>query len=486
MATIGRIAGPSVALLIWILPQAFAGELTIEAQRTAAIASWVAIWWMTEAVPLPVTAMLPIILYPLANILTIEKAAAPYANQYVFLLLGGFMIARAMERWNLHRRIALVTVLAVGTQPRRLVAGFMLATALVSMWISNTASAVMMLPIGLSLVALLGDQLSRDGQPDSEASANFATCLMLGIAYAASIGGVSTLVGTPTNLLLLRYAEQQGIDVGFAGWLGFAGPLALVILGFAWLILTRVAFPIRVAELPGGRRLILEELRKMGPVARAEWTVLAVFVGTATAWVLRKPLTNWEWLLAWAPAVQHLNDTIIALIAATLLFVLPVDARRGIFALDWKTAVTIPWGVLLLFGGGFSLAEGITASRLADWIGSHVATMSSMPTWALVVIVVAMVVFLTELTSNTPTAAVFLPILYGVATGMGVNPMLFLVPATIAASCAFMLPVATPPNAIVFGSGHVTIREMSKAGFFLNLLSVALIPIWVLLFGSFG
>ena len=486
-AAVGRLAGPLIAALICTIPSSLTGSLSPEAQRTAAIAAWLAIWWMTEAVPLPITALLPIVLFPLAGVMGVDQATAPYANKFIFLFMGGFMIARAVERWNLHRRIALLTVLAVGTRPSQLVAGFMLATAGLSMWISNTAATVLMLPIGMSLVTLLAEQLAADSEesgPESPTPANFATCLMLGIAYSASIGGLATLVGTPTNAFLLQFAENQGLDLGFWDWMVFATPLALVMLGLTWLVLTHVVFPLGVRALPGGRQLIRAELDAMGGVTRGEWTVLIVFSLTALCWIFRQPLTNWDWLVTRLPFVGRLHDSIIAMVGAIILFVIPVDAQKGIFALDWKTASKIPWGVLLLFGGGFSLAAAVSTSHLADWIGSQVAELASLPTWIVLIVVVTIVIFLTELTSNTPTAAAFLPILFGVAVGMDIAPMLFLVPATLAASCAFMLPVATPPNAIVFGSGWIAIKDMSRAGLLLNLLATLLIPIWVLMFGQ--
>ncbi len=412
------------------------------------------------------------------------KPRAPsYANKYVFLFMGGFMIARAVEKWNLHRRIALLTVFVVGTQPNRLVAGFMLATAGLSMWISNTAATVMMLPIGLSLVTLLSEQLQQADHRSGSAGKNFATCMMLGIAYAASIGGMATLVGTPTNLFLAGFASDNGISIGFGRWMLFATPLSVVLLVVTWLLLTRFVFPIRVKRLEGSHTLIRTELTKMGRTSRGEWTVLVVFAVTALAWVFREPLTKSQWLVELIPLVAKLDDTIIALIGMVALFLIPVNFRKGEAALDWDTAVNIPWGLLLLFGGGFCLAAAVEDSGLANWIGTRVEVLE-LSSFALLVVVVTLVVFLTELTSNTPTAATFLPILYGVALSMGIDPMLLLVPATLAATCAFMLPVATPPNAIVFGSGHIEIRSMVKAGLWLNLISIVLISLWMWLAGA--
>jgi sodium-dependent dicarboxylate transporter 2/3/5 len=485
---IGRIGGPCLAVAVYLLLDgtsiaAYDRPIGVNpAQATAAIAVLMAVWWMTEAVPLPVTSLLPLVLFPLTGVLDLNQAAPPYANKFVFLFLGGFMIARAVEKWNLHRRIALLTVLGAGTQPTRLIAGFMLATAGLSMWISNTASTVMMLPIGMSLVALMTEHL-KEGSDSSNSGTNFATCMMLGIAYSASIGGLATLVGTPTNLLLAGFTDEHGIELSFGRWMLFATPLSMVLLFLAWILLTRVVFPICVREIPGGRALISQELSAMGRMSRGERVVLCVFALTAAAWVMREPITKWEPLVAALPVLGNLNDPIIALIGAISLFLIPIDVKRGEFALDWDTAVKIPWGVLLLFGGGFCLAEAATTSGLAEWIGQGVSQLD-LPPLLLMLLVTALVVFLTELTSNTPTAATFLPILFGVAQGMNLDPMLLLVPATVAATCAFMLPVATPPNAIVFGSGHIEIRSMAKAGVGLNLLSIGLIVIWMWLVGT--
>jgi len=396
----------------------------------------------------------------------------------------------AIERWNLHRRIALVTVLAVGTNASRLVAGFMLATAFLSMWISNTATTVMMLPIGLSVIALMAQRPAADGSVTSGHQADgvvtdqamdtsrLAVCLLLGIAYAANIGGLGTLVGTPPNLLLAAFArETYGIQIGFASWMGFALPLVVTFLFVTWVLLTQVMFRLPWKEIPGGRELIRDELAKLGRMSRGEWTVAWVFAATAAAWVVRGPLTHWQWLIARVPPVGRINDTMIALIGAILLFMIPVNARAGVFPLDWAAAKRLPWGVLLLFGGGLSLAEAVTLSQLSGWIGNTVHQIDHLPIGVIVVAVVASVTLLTEVTSNTATVTTFLPVVGSVAVGIGTDPLLLLVPATLAASCAFMMPVATPPNAIVFGSGHVSIGQMTRAGACLNLFAIIAIPL---------
>ncbi len=480
VAHYGRPAGILLAAVVYFLPADWSAGMPPAAQATAAVAALMAVWWMTEAIPLPATSLLPLLLFPWLGVMSLDESAAPFANKYVFLFMGGFMIARAVERWGLHRRIALLTVLTAGTRPTRLIAGFMLATAFLSMWISNTASTVMMLPIGMSLIGLIGDRLDDESRSDAS---SFSICMMLGIAYAASIGGVATLVGTPTNVFLAGFAQEQEIQIGFGRWMLFATPLAAALLVLAWIALTRFIFPIRIAHIPGGRQLIRDELDRLGPMTRGEWIVLAVFAMTALAWVSRGSLAKNAWLTELLPLVATISDTQIALAAAILLFLIPVDVRRGIQTLDWNTAKTIPWGVLLLFGGGFSLARAVTLSGLADWIGGSVARLEAAPPWAIVVGVTVMIVFLTELTSNTPTVAAFLPILHSVAVGIGIDPMLLMVPATVAASCAFMLPVATPPNAIVFGSGHISIQAMVKAGIWLNILAIVFTVAWMQLVG---
>jgi solute carrier family 13 (sodium-dependent dicarboxylate transporter), member 2/3/5 len=479
-AWVGRIAGPPLALLVYVVAPTGPGGMTPAARGTAAVGTLMAVWWVSEALPLPATSLLPVALFPLLGVVPVGEATAPYASDIVFLFLGGFLIALAMQRWGLHRRIALLTVMAVGTRPVRVVGGFMLATAFLSMWVSNTATTVMMLPIGLSVLQLA---FERTGAPGARASIGeargasaFATCLMLAIAYAASIGSLATVIGTPPNLFMVGFLEQAyGITIGFGQWMLLGLPLSAAFLAITWVALTRWIYPITLEEIPGGRALFRNELDKMGRVGRGERLVLAVFGCTALAWVLREPLTGWEPLLAVAPGVAGLSDAGIAVLAAITLFALPVDLRAGVFVLDWETALKVPWGVLLLFGGGLSLAAAVGSSGLDEWIGEQVGALGGLPTLLLLAAVTAVVVYLTELTSNTATAATFLPILGGVALGLDLDPLLLVVPAALAASCAFMMPVATPPNAIVFGSGHITMPQMVRAGLWLNLAGIVLI-----------
>jgi solute carrier family 13 (sodium-dependent dicarboxylate transporter), member 2/3/5 len=460
---IGLIAGPLLlAALLLLDPPAGMG---VAAWRTAAVAIFMACWWMTEAVPLAATALAPLVLFPLLAILPLGATAAPYANPVIFLFLGGFILALAVQRHDLHRRIALGVVRSLGLRPPMLVLGFMLATAFLSMWVSNTATTVMMLPIGLSVVHLL----RSDGEhPDDR---NFATALMLGIAYAASIGGLATLIGTPPNALLAGFMlEAYSVEIGFAQWMLVGAPLAAVALPLCWLLLVRIIFPIRLLEIPGGAEAIRFEHARLGPVTPAQRRVGALFLATALLWIFR-PLIEGR--------LPGLSDTGIAIAAALATFFIPSGRARGDFLLDWESAEKLPWGVLLLFGGGLSLADAITRTGLAEWIGAQMSALHAWPFLGIVILITAVVILLTELTSNTATAAAFLPLIAPLAIGLGENPLLLLVPAAIAASCAFMLPVATPPNAIVYGSGSVTMQQMTRAGVWLNLLFVLLITLVV-------
>ncbi|MGD2071813.1 MAG: SLC13 family permease [Gemmatimonadota bacterium] len=471
------------------------GGLAVEAWRTAAVAVLMGVWWMTEAIPIPATALLPLVLFPLLGVLPMTEAAEPYANDLIFLFMGGFFLAVAMEGWNLHKRIALGIVAAVGTSPEGLVLGFMIATAFLSMWISNTATAAMMLPIGLAVAAIFrpeaGDAArSPSGGPsdgdagrevDEETSLYpFGTALMLGIAYGASIGGVATLIGTPPNAVLAGAAsEMLQVEIGFLQWMLVGLPLTVVMLPVAWLLLVRVLYP--PGEVSGDAEAVLEaERASLGPVGRGEATVAIVFTVTALAWVMRAPKTFGGFTI---PGIQtfapEVRDSTIAMAAAVALFLIPVDWKRGRFALGWERARTIPWGVLILFGGGLSLARAMDVSGLAAWIGGAVTGLGGVPVWVLVLVTAALFVFLTEMTSNTATSTMAMPVMVGAAAGLGMAPVSLMAAAALSASMAFMLPVATPPNAIVFASPHVTIPRMMRAGFFLNLAAIAIITVAV-------
>ncbi len=434
-----------------------------DAWKVLGVALWMAFWWLTEALPVTVTALMPLIVFPVLGLFDFKTSAAPYAHPLIFLFMGGFIIARAIEAWNLHRRIALLIVRAFGTRPDYLIAGFMLATALLSMWVSNTATTVMMLPIALSIIGVLNEK------EDAEVAANTATALLLGIAYSASIGGAGTLVGTPPNALLAAFAQDRlGIELGFAEWMTIGLPVVLIMLPLSWLLLTRITCPVARRPIPGAEEVIKAEIEALGPMSIEEKRVLAVFVLTALSWIFRPLITKSF------PDIG-LTDSGIALIGALSLFLIPASKADGSTLMTWPRAVTLPWGVLLLFGGGLSLAGAISKSGLADTIGGSLAGLEGLPSIILLAAVTSLIVFLTEITSNTATTAVFLPIVSTVAIGMGIAPMELLIPVALAASCAFMMPVATPPNAIVFASERLTVAQMAKAGFLLNLIAISVI-----------
>ncbi len=464
---LGLVLGGALFLLLLALPAP--GGLSDEGWRTAAVALLMATWWMTEAIPIPATAILPLGLFPMLGVLDAPSASAPYANELIFLFMGGFFLAVTMEKWGLHKRIALRIMAFVGTSPDRLILGFMLATAFLSMWISNTATTAMMLPIGLAV----GEMFRPAGH---RGPYRFGIALMLGVAYAASIGGVSTLIGTPPNAVLAGAASEiLGYQIGFMQWMGVGLPLSLVMLPLTWVMLTRFLYP--PGELAGDASDVIErERRSLGAPSRGEKVTAVVFALTALAWVLRSEKTLGDVTI---PGLQTLSpllrDSTIAMTAAAVLFMLPVDWKKGEFALDWRTAQRIPWGVLVLFGGGLSLARAMDQSGLAAWIGNAVGSLQAVPAIVITVAVAALVVFLTELTSNVATTSMAMPVMAGAALGLGLEPLSLMTTAALAASMAFMLPVATPPNAIVFGSGYITIPQMSRAGLWLNLCAIAVI-----------
>lgn len=445
-----------------------------------------AIWWITEAVPLAATSLLPLVLFPALGVMSLAEAARPFAHHLVALFLGGFVLGLAVERWGLHKRVALTTLLGVGTKPKALIAGFMIATAVLSMFISNTATTIMMLPIALSVIRLVEKRL------DSEhitAGQNFGPCLLLGVAYASSIGGVTTITGTQPNLLLVSFLEEQGTPISWGQWLPLGLTLLCIMLPASWYLLTHVSLPIRVRHIPGGRELIKQQLSELGRVSRPEWTVLVVFALVAAGWITRVPLTNTLDAAGFqelAERLRLLGDPGIVMLGAMALFVLPVGAQNGKQqrAMDWPTASKLPWDVLLLFGGGLSLAAAMKASGLDVYIGGQLGSLSGVPTWVLILAVSIVVILLTEITSNTATTAALVPIMGAAAQGLGVHPALLMVPAGVVASYAFMLPVATPPNAIVFSSGTLRIGQMARAGLLINLLGVAVVVLVISTIGE--
>ncbi|GAA1335837.1 DASS family sodium-coupled anion symporter [Kocuria palustris] len=473
---LGLAVGLVLGILVYLV---MPGDVPQEARLTAATAVLMAVWWMTEALPIPATALVPLIVFPTLGSTPLDDVGASYGNNVIFLFMGGFLLALAMQRWNLHRRMALLTVRLIGTRPPQMIAGFMIATGFLSMWVSNTATAVMMLPIGISVLLLVNktsDALDDPVDADEDAAAtpvksNFGTALMLGIAYAASIGSLGTIIGTPPNTLLVGYmASEHDVQIGFGQWMIVGVPLAVVLMAACWFLLTKVLFKPEIDEIPGGRKLIDDELAKLGTTSAGERRVLVIFVLAALAWVF-VPLVT-DWVGADSPPI---TDAGIAIAVGVLLFLLPAGAARGVRLLDWDSALRLPWGVLLLFGGGLALSAQFSSSGLTEWIGEVASGLGGLPVVLLVVLFAAGILFLTELTSNTATAATFLPVAGGIAMGMGMDPLLLAIPVALAATCAFMLPVATPPNAIAYGSGYVSIPQMIKGGIWLNLFGLVLI-----------
>jgi len=467
-STIGLILGP--LLFILVLTSFHPEGLSEAGVAVLACTLWVAVWWITEAIPIAVTSLLPIVLFPLTGALNLKATSTSFGHPYVFLYMGGFFIAIAIEKWNLHRRIALNIIRMIGTNTTRIILGFMLATAFLSMWISNTATAVMMLPIGMAIIA----QLKDNPETSEDENAIFGKALMLSVAYSASIGGIATLIGTPPNLVLAGVLKNMyGVELTFATWLKFGLPISILLLFICWVYLTRFAFTFRDKSFPGGREEIRRQLQRLGKISYEEKSVLAVFLVTAFAWITRSFLLT--------RILPGLDDTIIAIAAAVVLFLLPVkDRSRSI--LRWEEAVKLPWGIILLFGSGMAIAEGFTSTGLAEWIGNHLTLLHGIAMLILVMILIAAVNFLTEITSNLATTAMLLPILAPMALSIDVHPYILMVSATVAASCAFMLPVATPPNAVVFGSGYLRIPDMVRTGIWMNILSILLLTIIVYFF----
>ena len=462
---VGLISGPLAFILILFFFQP--EGLNPRANAVLASTAWIAIWWITEAIPIAVTALLPIILFPLTGGLGLSETTASFGHKYVFLYIGGFIIAIAIQKWNLHKRIALNIINLIGTNVVNIILGFMMATAFMSMWISNTATAVMMLPIAIAIVT----QLKDDPNTIEKENLIFGKALMLGIAYSASIGGLSTLIGTPPNLVLAGVVEETfGYEITFAQWFQFGFPISSVLLFICWKYLTSFAFKFKQKKFPGGREEISKQLKALGQISYEEKLVGLVFGLTALAWVSRSFLLQ--------SIIPSIDDTIIAMIGAIIIFLIPTKNKERRL-INWEEAVKLPWGILLLFGGGMALAAGFKDSGLALWIGSQMTLLDGISLFLLVIILITAVNFLTEITSNLATTAMLLPILYPMAITIDVHPFILMVSATVAATCAFMLPVATPPNAVVFGSGYLRIPDMVRVGIWMNLLSIVILTLFV-------
>ena len=481
---IGLILGP-VLFFVVLLFFDFVPEKPIITSM-AAVAILMAVWWITEAIPLFATALLPMLLYPLLGIMESNDTAPVYFNSTIFLFLGGFMIALTMEKWKLHRRIALFIIRLIGGGPDRIVLGFMIASAFLSMWISNTATAIMMVPIGLAIV------LKMEENFNVAATRKFTTSLMLGIAYGCSMGGIATLVGTPPNLSFARIFQitfPQAEPIAFGTWFIMGLPISVVMIVVVWLILTKIFFRVQ-SSLTIDRTIVNKEYNELGPMSFEEKSVLTIFSLTAILWVFRKKLIigfvsipGWSQLL---PNPDLIDDATVAIFMAVLMFLIPTRTKGTKYStLMGPDVITkLPWNIVLLFGGGFALAKGFQVTGLSVFIGNNFSGLAGMPPIIMIIIICFGITFLTELTSNTATTEMVLPILASVAIAMETNPLLLMIPATLSASCAFMMPVATPPNAIVFGSGRIRISEMARVGIFLNIVGIIIITLLFYLIGT--
>jgi sodium-dependent dicarboxylate transporter 2/3/5 len=453
-----QLAGPLGAGLVFLLAPIFGWSAA--AIAVLAASSWMLIWWVSEAVPIGVTSVLPIVLFPLFGIASVGETTAPYGSHYVFLFMGGFLIAIALENWNLHRRFALGILVAAGGKPRRLIGGFMLATALLSMWISNTATTLMMLPIALSVIARL----------DLKKHPNFAVALLLGTAYAANIGGMATLVGTPPNVALVGIMEEQyGVVIPFMEWMLLASPFSGLLLLLVYFFLTRVLLPISKDEIGTGTQHISEELESLGGWSTAERRVGAVFGLTAFLWISRRAI---EELTGWP-----LNDTTIAMAAGISLFLIPSGQEKRPL-MRWEEARRLPWDILLLFGGGLTLAGALGRAGILEMVANVLSDQGGWPLWLMIGAFASVAMMLTEVMSNLALTVVMVPVVALVGLQLGLNPLMLAVPVALASSCAFMLPMATPPNAIIFGSNKIRMGQMARVGFVLNLIAAILVMLW--------
>lgn len=461
------LAGPLLFLLLeWLLVPTAA--LSGAAIHVLAITAWLITWWISESAPIAVTALLPLVLFPALGIMSMNEAAVPYANPVIFLFMGGFMIALALEKHRLHERIALNLIRITGTSGNGIILGFTLSTGILSMWISNTATALMMLPIALSVIDLIRAQTPLD-QAMGKQERNFALGLLLSIGYAASIGGIATIIGTPPNVVFAGFVKQfYHHDLNFSKWMLVGVPVSMITLLACYWIITRLLFPNRMTRVEGSDALIHTKIQELGSWRREEKLVSMVFVITSLLWILQVPLNQWLGTAA-------LNDTNIAIAGGLAMFLVPTDLRSYTFLLDWETTQRLPWSILILFGGGICLAKGMEVTGIVKWIGDMAAQQSSMGPLALVFVLTAISLVLTEFMSNVALVTIFVPVVFGIANGTGINPMVVGMPVTFAASCAFMFPISTPPNAIVFSSGYIRMKDMVRAGLVLDLVSLAII-----------
>ncbi len=461
----GLLFGPLLFFLIPVLVPA--DLLSDDAWKVIGVAAWMITWWITEAAPIPVTSMLPMVLFPLTGIFSISEATTPYSHPTIFLFMGGFMLGLAMEEHNLHKRIALNLIRLTGTNPNGIILGFMLTTAFISMWISNTATTVMMLPIALSITSLLG----TDSGTDDRGKRRFGLALMIGIAYAANIGGTATIIGTPPNVAWVGFmSDLANYEVEFSRYLAVGLPICALMLFIAYFLLTRVLYPSGVRQLSSSAKVINDQIRELGPVSKAEKIVGIIFLITACTWILRGSINNWL-------DTKVLNDTTIAIGGGILMFITPLKLKEGKFLMEWKATQRLPWGILLLFGGGMALARAMERVNIVQTVGDAIAGNGQMNELLLIIGLCAFMLFMTEVMSNIALTVIFIPVVLGIAGSMGVDPLHLSLPVTLAASYAFMMPISTPPNAIVFSSGMIRMKEMIRAGFLLNIIAIILLAI---------
>lgn len=461
---VGLFVGPILFIVINLLP---APEiLGAQGWKVISVALWMIAWWMTEAMPIPVTALLPMVLFPLLGVFDIKTATSTYANKIIYLFMGGFMIALAMEKRNLHKRIALNLIKLTGTHPNGIILGFMIATAFLSMWISNTATTVMMLPIATSVTALLHKEIKEN---QKHGFGRFSLSLMLGIAYAANIGGAMTIIGTPPNVVFAGYADEiLNINIDFSSWIMVGVPVGVTMITISYIILTKYMYPSGLSGFEASEGLINEKIKELGRMSKGEKRVAIIFVLTALLWILRRHIND---LLG----AKILDDTIIAMSGGILMFLVPVDLRKGDFLLDWESMKRLPWGILILFGGGLCLAKAMETTGIIQMIGDRISENQEISIVLLVLILTTVMLFMTEIMSNVALATIFIPVVMGIAIGFEVDPLLLSIPVAFAASFAFMMPISTPPNAIVFSTGMIKMKEMMRVGLILNLISVAIL-----------
>ena len=459
---IGLILGPVLFIILINLPDLFTGKEY--ANGVIAVAAWMIIWWITEAVSISVTALLPLVLFPSLDVMAISEVGANYGSPIIFLFFGGFVLALALEKVNLHKRIALNIIRVTGTTPNKVVMGFMIATAALSMWISNTASTVVMLPIAMSVIGLL----INDADGFTKSDKNFALSVMLGIAFSANAGGIATVIGTPPNSVLIGLLENQyNIEISFLKWMTFGLPFSIILLGICYLVLVKWMFPNKQLQFNASKEVIEQELQKLGPTSGKEKMVMAIFGVTIFLWIFRTVINSIF------PALG-LSDTIISMMGAISLFAVPYNLKKGDFIIVWNDTRKLAWGILILFGGGLALANGMSSSGLVDVVSNAIAT-SELSILFTASLLILLMLFMTELMSNVALVAVLAPVVAGIAIGLDIPMLHLLIPVTIASSCAFMLPMATPPNAIVFASGYIEVNQMARVGIILNLISVVLL-----------